>query len=86
MHAPWAIEIVKIEVTKHFALKYMRVWGWDFTDLREALREAYKIEKSGREKYEVYVQKQGFKKIITLYYEAETKLLCITGSQGGSRK
>ena len=48
---PWDIEGVKIEVSKHFAIKYLKSWGWDFNDLRDAIREAYKIEKVGKKKY-----------------------------------
>ncbi|MBI5398182.1 hypothetical protein HZB03_01840 [Candidatus Woesearchaeota archaeon] len=54
--------------------------------MREAIREAYKIDKVGKEKFEIYVQKAGFKKIISVYYALEEELLCITGSQGGTRK
>ena len=82
---PWNIENVKIDVSKHFALKYMRRWSWDFYDLRDAIRDAYKIEKVGVIKYEIYVQKKGFKKIITVYYRYEDKIFCITGSEGGKR-
>ena len=81
----WNIETVKLKVTKHFALEYMNAWFWDFQDLRDAIREAYKIEKIGKEKFEVYVQKKGFKKIITVYYSSEEELLCISGSEGGKR-
>ncbi len=28
----------------------------------------------------------GYKKIITAYYDLENELVCITGSQGGARK
>ncbi len=86
MQVYWLIEKVDIEASKHFALKYMRGWGWDFLDLRDAIRDAYKIEKVGREKYEIYTQKNGFKKIIAVYYEHERRLFCITGSEGGSRQ
>ncbi len=86
MDAPWNIEIVELQVSKHFALNYMREWGWDFHDLRDALRDAYKIDKMGKEKYEIYLQKKGFKKIITIYYQSENVLFCITGSEGGKRK
>jgi len=81
---PWDIEGVKIEVSKHFAIKYLKSWGWDFNDLRDAIREAYKIEKVGKEKYEVYTQKNGFKKIILVYIEE--RIVCITGSTGGKRQ
>jgi hypothetical protein len=63
----------------------MRPWSWDFNDLREAIARAYKITKEGKEKYEIYVQKRGYKKIIAAYYDTEKQLLCITGSQGGKR-
>ncbi len=86
MKVPWEIDEVNLKVTKHFALDYMRKWGWDFHDLREAIREAYKAEKVGNMKYEIYIQKSGFKKIITVYYGAEEGLLCISGSEGGGRK
>ena len=81
---PWDIENVKIEVSKHFAIKYLKPWGWDFHDLRDALREAYNVEKVGKGKYEVYLQKNGFKKVILVY--AEERLVCITGSIGGKRQ
>ena len=82
MKVPWQIDTVKIEASKHFALEYLRSWGWDFLDLREAIRDAYQVEKVGKEKYEIYTQKKGFKKVITVYYEENQTLFCITGSQG----
>lgn len=85
MKVPWNIEHVILAGTKHFVLKYLCKWGWDFNDLRDAIREAYDIEKVGSTKYDIYVQKKGFKKIITVFYEEENRLLCITGSQGGKR-
>ncbi|MBI5064883.1 hypothetical protein HZA97_01480 [Candidatus Woesearchaeota archaeon] len=83
---PWNIYQVKIDVSKHFALKYMNKWNWDFHELREAVRDAYKIEKVGKNKYEIYVQKQGFKKVVSVYYFMDDILFCITGSEGGKRK
>ncbi|HLD05500.1 MAG TPA: hypothetical protein VJG90_07305, partial [Candidatus Nanoarchaeia archaeon] len=80
MKVPWRIENVKLAVTKHFALKYMRVWGWNFHELREAIRDAYKMEKIGKEKFDIYIQKTGFKKIVTVYYDENDRLVCITGS------
>ena len=85
MKCPWHIESVKLIATKHFALKYLKQWGWDFHDLRDAIREAYRIDEAGHSKYEIYVQKSGYKKIITVYYETEAELLCRTGSQGGKQ-
>lgn len=86
MTVPWRIDDVNLAATKHFVLKYMRSWNWDFNDLKDAIRDAYKIEKASQNKYELYCQKSGFKKIITVYYDEENKLLCITGSQGGKRQ
>lgn len=85
MKVPWNVSNVNLKATKHFVLRYMRLWGWDFHDLRDAIAEAYKIEKVGKEKFEVYVQKGGYKKIVTIYYAEDNELLCITGSQGGKR-
>ena len=77
MHPPWNIHNVELAVSKHFALKYMRTWNWDFHDLREAIENAYQIQKTSKEKYEIYINKKGFKKIITVYYKEQEKLLCI---------
>lgn len=85
MKVPWDVAQVEIVATKHFALGWMRKWGWNVYVLRDAIRDAYKIEKVGKNKFEIYVQKSGYKKIITAYYDAENKLVCITGSEGGSR-
>ena len=86
MNMRWHSETVKISSTKHFALKYLRRWGWTFNDLRDAIRDAYKIEHVGKNKFEIYLQKSGFKKIITAYYAEENEIVCITGSEGGERK
>ena len=86
VNVPWNIDNVQLKLTKHFALAYMRRWGWDFQDLREAIRAAYKVEKTGNTKFEIYVQKAGFKKIITAYYHAENELVCISGAEGGTRQ
>lgn len=85
MNAPWNPFTVKLTVTKHFATDYMRLWGWDLYDVREAITNAYKIERVGSTKYEIYVNKSGFKKIITVYFSSENELRCITGSEGGRR-
>lgn len=86
MKVPWDIRSVSIKVTKHFSRDYMRYWNWDFHDLRDAIQNAYKIDKCGKNKFEVYMNKSGYKKIITAYYDIENELVCITGSQGGNPK
>ena len=52
---------------KHFRNKYMRKWNWDMEDLREAIKDAYKVDKIGKKKYELYTKKGGSKKIIFAY-------------------
>jgi hypothetical protein len=83
---PWDINHVNLVITKHFSRIYLSKWGWDYHLLREAIKDAYKIEKLGKVKYEIYIQKSGFKKIITAYYGDNNLLICISGSKGGSRK
>lgn len=85
MNVPWDPHSVTITVTKHFATDYMRPWGWDLHDVRDAIVHAYKIERVGSTKYEIYVSKSGFKKLITVYFGSENELRCITGSEGGKR-
>jgi len=82
---PWQIETVNVFATKHFSKKYMSAWGWDYHAVREALRAAYAVRKTGTDKYEVYVNKGGYKKIVCVYYDDEDRIICITGSQGDTR-
>ncbi|MDI6708573.1 MAG: hypothetical protein QME47_05770 [Candidatus Thermoplasmatota archaeon] len=46
-------------MSKHFKNRWMRKWGWDYVELREAIKNAYKLDKVGKRKYEVYVRKKG---------------------------
>ncbi len=85
MKVYWDIETVQIIVTKHFAKDYLQRWGWDKDDLRAAIRGAYETQQMGTNKFEVYVQKSGYKKIIVAYYNEENELVCISGAQGGKR-
>ncbi|MBI2650817.1 hypothetical protein HYX04_05925 [Candidatus Woesearchaeota archaeon] len=82
MRKDFDIELCKIEASKHFMLKYMKKWNWDFHDLREAIKNAYKIDKVGRKKYEAYVRKNGSKKIIFVFYFEYDTMFIITGSEG----
>lgn len=76
------IDRCELDASKHFRNKYMRRWNWDFMDLREAIKNAYKVEKVGRKKYEAYVEKKGSKKIIFVYYSEFNAIYAITGSEG----
>ena len=51
-------------------------------DLRNAIKDAYKTERIGKEKYEIYVRKNGSKKIIAVYNKMEEKLIIISGAEG----
>ena len=82
MKLPFDADACKIEASKHFMLKYMKKWNWDFDDLRYAIKNAYKIDKVGKKKYEAYVRKEGSKKIIFVYYFEFDIILVITGSEG----
>lgn len=72
----------KLDVSKHFRDKYMRKWDWDYSQLRSALIETYKIEKIGKNKYESYIRKDGGKKIIFVYYVEFETVFIISGSEG----
>ncbi|MBI3412554.1 MAG: hypothetical protein HY051_00545 [Candidatus Aenigmarchaeota archaeon] len=61
----------------------MRKWDYDMYDLRAALKEAYKIDKVGRTKYEAYTRYKASgksRKIIFVVYPAE--MFVITGAEG----
>ena len=81
MHRDFDIELCKIEASKHFMLKYMKKWNWDFNDLKEAIKNAYKTDKVGKKKYEAYVRKNGSKKIVFVYYFEYDTIFVITGSE-----
>ena len=76
------IERCQLQASVHFKNTWMRKWDWDYRDLRDAIRNAYKVEKVGKKKYEAYVRKKGEKKIIMVYYREIETLFIITGSEG----
>ena len=82
MRKDFDIDKCKIEASKHFMLKYMKKWNWDFNDLREAIKAAYKIDKAGKKKYEAYARKNGSKKIVFVYCFENDAIFVITGSEG----
>ena len=75
------VDKCQIDASKHFMLKYMKKWDWDFNVLRDAIKNAYKIDKVGKRKYEAYVKKDGSKKIIFVYYFEYDSIFVITGSE-----
>ena len=48
------IEGYKIRPSKHFILTWMRKWDYDIYSLKNMLENSYKVEKVGKNKYEVY--------------------------------
>ncbi len=64
------IDSCKISASKHFALKYMRKWNWDFRDLRDAIKNAYRLKK------------EGSRKMIFIYDKDLSELFVISGSEG----
>ncbi len=78
----YEIDTCSIIVTKHFRNKYLKKWNWDMIDLRNAIKEAHHIDKVGKEKYEVYVRKNGSKKIILAYQQMENIIIVISGAEG----
>ena len=78
---PFDIDDVSIDVSKHFRNTWMRKWDWDQSDLREALRGAYKVSKVGRDKWEVLTRKKGEKKLVRVYDEQNKEVFVITGTE-----
>jgi len=74
-----------LRVSKHVRNSWMRRWDWDMHTLRSALKQAYKIDKVGRRKYEVYTRygaRRGkSRKLIVVEYGEE--IFIITGAEGG---
>ena len=63
------IDTCSLEVSKHFRNTWMKKWNWDFFDLREAIREAYNVEKVGKKIFEIFVRKKGEKKLIAVHFQ-----------------
>lgn len=82
VNAPWRTGTT-IRVTKHFTNRYVRRWDWTPAILQDAIAHAYRVERSGKSKFEIYILKDGYKKIVAHYDREEDTLLCITGSEGG---
>ena len=70
--------------SKHLRNTWMRRWGWDLHDHRKALREANRVNRVGRSKYEVYTRYGAGKgkscKLIAAVYPEE--IFVITGAEG----
>ena len=73
----------KIRPSRHFVLTWMRRWDWDIHQIRNAIENAYKIEKVEKYKYEVYLRKMGkSRKLILIKDEDCKEIFIITGAEG----
>ncbi len=79
---PFDPDDVEISPSKHFRNTKMRKWDWDLHDVREALRAPRRAVPVGRSKLEVWVTKDGSKKIVLVYDPGEKLVLIITGTEG----
>lgn len=79
---PFDPDEVRIEVSKHFKKTWMRKWGWQYVDVREALRDSYEFDHAGGTKWECYVRKKGEKKLVITYDEEHGEVYVITGAEG----
>jgi hypothetical protein len=72
----------RLRIAKHFRNTKMRKWDWDDHDLREALQDAHKVDRRGKEKFEVWVRKRGSKKLVLAYNKENDIVTVITGTEG----
>ena len=75
----------EIKPSKHFALSWMLKWNFDIEDIRNALKNAYIIEKVGKIKYEAYTRgrtSRKSRKLIFVVYKDENQIFIITGAEG----
>ena len=73
----------RIRPSKHFILTWMRKWDYDIFALRDALENAYKVNKVGKNKYEAYTRVKGkSRKLIFIKDEGFKEIFVITGAEG----
>ncbi len=73
----------KLRPSKHFMTTWMRKWDCDIPSLKEAINNAYKIDKVGKQKYEVYIKSKGDSRKLIFIKDEETKeIFIITGAEG----
>ena len=73
----------KIRPSKHFTLSWMRKWDYDIDSLREAIENAHRVDKVGKQKYEVYVRTKGkSRKLIFIKDDEYKEIFIITGAEG----
>lgn len=73
----------KIRPSRHFILTWMKKWDYDPYSLRNALENAYKVDKVGKYKYEAYVKaSKKSRKFIFIKDEEYKEIFIITGAEG----
>ena len=73
----------KIRPSKHFILTWMRKWDYDIYLLRDALENACKVNRIGKNKYESYTRAKGkSRKLIFIKDEEYKEIFIITGAEG----
>lgn len=73
----------KIIPSKHFIKTWMRKWNCDTDSLREAIENAYKVDKVGNQKYEAYFRAKGKSRKLIFIKDGEYKeIFIITGAEG----
>ena len=61
----------------------MRKWDYDIYTLRNALENAYNIDKVGKYKYEAYIRvKEKSRKMIFIKDDGYKEIFIITGAEG----
>ena len=73
---------LEILTSKHFRNTWMRKWDYDMHDLRNALKESYKLEKVGKSKYEAYTRYKSKKSRKIIFTLMEDSIFIITGAEG----
>ena len=77
------ISYYKIRPSKHFIMSWMRKWDYDIYLLKNAIENAYKVDKVGKNKYEAYVRtKRKSRKIIFIKDDEYKEIFIITGAEG----
>ena len=73
----------KIRPSKHFILTWMRKWDYEIHTLRDIIEKAYKVDKVGKQKYEIYFRAKGkSRKLILIKDDLYKEIFIITGAEG----
>jgi len=72
----------KIRPSKHFILTWMRKWDYEIHTLRDIIEKAYKVDKVGKQKYEIYFRAKGkSRKLILIKDDLYKEIFIITGAE-----